>query len=725
MPKQALSPSLSWSLDKLAHAHGVVLDALRLRSSLEHLPEAEDPVTHLNLVCHRMGLGEPVLLEQPDRAQLPLIACHAQLGWCVLVDQDALGRWKALTMQGAVSLPTQEWMRLCAIIPMVMADGIPTLRAAASSDVGFQQQVNQTLRLYRRPLLEAVVASGFIGLLALLTSLYSMQVYDRVIPTRSDYTLIVLTVGVGLSILIELAMKYARSFLMDHVVVGLDNRLSREIFQRLLQLRVDQMPPSVGSLAGQMRGYESVRSFYTASTLFLLIDLPLGVLFLVVIAAVGAPLVAAVPLVFTLIALAVGLSARRRVDRLAKENAPLSNLKTGLLVEAVEGIETIKAGAGGWKFLSRWLGVNGQTIQGDLKMRHTSESISYLAAAIQQISYVLLIAIGSYEVMQGAMTMGALIACSILSGRVIAPVLALPGLMVQHAHAKAAGEGLDKLYQLKTDHHGIERPLVPAYLSGQYLLEDVQFAYGSGHPMMPNPPALVVPRLQIAAGERVAIIGPIGAGKSTLLRLLSGLYHAQQGRVLIDGLDITHVSREVMSRELGYLQQDHRMFLGTLRENLLIGLPDPGDEAILEAAKRTGMIQIITAHPLGLARPIAEGGKGLSGGQKQLVAFTRLVLTNPDVLLLDEPTATMDDGQERQCLRVLAQEADKGKTLIVVTHKASVLDLVQRIIVVTGNRIVVDGPREEVLRYLTQGAAPATPTTVSPDGVRPAAPQAA
>jgi ATP-binding cassette subfamily C protein LapB len=495
-------------------------------------------------------------------------------------------------------------------------------------------------------------------------------------------------------------MKYARSHLMDHVIVGLDNRLSREIFQRLLQLRVDQLPASVGSLASQMRGYEQVRSFYTASTLFTLVDLPLAIFFLAIIFFIGSPLVAAVPAAFALIALLIGWQARKRVNQLAAEGARMSNMKTGLLVEAVEGVETIKAGSGGWKFLSRWISVNTHTIQNDLKMRGTTEGIGYMSATVQQLSYAGLVIAGAYTVMQGTMTMGALIACSILSGRILAPVMALPGLMVQHAHAKAAMDGLEKLYTLKTDHEGIDRPLVPTQIRGHYSLEDVQFSYGSGNPMTPNPAAFAAQQLEIQPGERVGILGPIGSGKSTLLRLLSGLYHTQQGRLLIDGLDITHVSREVLSRQVGYLQQDHRLFQGTLRENLLIGLPDPGDDALQQAMERTGMSRLVASHPKGLERPIMEGGKGLSGGQRQLVAFTRLALARPAVLLLDEPTASMDDEQERRCLAVLAQEATAGKTLVIVTHKPSLLPLVNRLIVVVGSRIVLDGPRDAILEKI-------------------------
>lgn len=224
----------------------------------------------------------------------------------------------------------------------------------------------------------------------------------------------------------------------------------------------------------------------------------------------------------------------------------------------------------------------------------------------------------------------------------------------------------------------------------------MEFAYGQ------NPPVIVVPKLEIKPGERIAIVGPIGAGKSTLLRMLSGLYHPQKGSIRIDGLELGHVSRQLLSQKIGYLQQDHRLFQGTLRENLLIGLPDPGDEVLFAAMARTGMDRIVGSHPMGLERPIMEGGKGLSNGQKQLVAFTRLILCQPDILLLDEPTATMDDMQERQCMAVLAEEANAGKTLVIVTHKPGTLALVNRIIVVAGSAIVMDGPRDAVLQQLQQ-----------------------
>jgi ATP-binding cassette subfamily C protein LapB len=704
---------LQWALMRLSQMQGGQLDPMRLQTALAQLRPAQAPAQTLGTLCRHLDKGKPRRLSQPDRALLPLLAHHPELGWAVVADRSPDGQWLLHTPQGPQQVAHDSLHKACSVLqlgPQVQLalgllgqpDGQPT----------FFAQVRETLLHYRRELFEATIASAFIGVLALATSMFSMQVYDRVIPTRSEYTLIILAVGVILSILIELGMKYARSHVMDYVVVGLDNRLSREIFERLLQLRVDQLPGSVGSLAAQMRGYEQVRGFYTATTLFTLIDAPLALLFTVVIAAVASPWVALVPLVFALVAVLIGVSIRQKIMATAKEGAALSNLKTGLLVEAVEGIETIKAGSGGWRFLSRWIGVNGQTIASDLKARSATESVGYLSAAVQQISYAALVVVGALLVMQGHMTQGALIASSILSGRILAPILAIPGLLVQYAHAKAALEGLEKLYLLKTEHHGVPVPLTPERVRGHYELSEVKFAYGD------NPPALDVPRLQIQPGERIVVLGPIGAGKSSLLRMLSGLYHPTQGRILLDGLDLGHIHRQIINQHVGYLQQEHRLFHGTLRENLLIGLPDPGDEALLTVMRRTGMDRFVASHPKGLARVISEGGKGLSGGQKQLLAFTRLMLCQPAIYLLDEPTATMDDEQERRCLQLLAQEAQAGKTLVMVTHKPALLPLATRIVVVAGNRIVLDGPRDVVLQQLqqnqTQAGAQAQPQPSGP-----------
>lgn len=695
--------SLLWALERLAREQAVVLDPLELNALGQSLTDSKQAGL-LQLVTQQLGLPDPTRLKEPDQARLPLMAFLGDEGWGVVLGREPNGTWQLATLTGTVFRTTASLNAGCFEMQMRRQAGTSEGREESG---GFRNVLTAALRPFRGSMLEACLASLFIGVLALATSLFSMQVYDRVIPTGAVATLVVLGTGVGLTILIELAIKFARSHIMDHVTVGVDGRLSREIFQRLLKLRVDQMPPSVGSLAGQIRGYEQVRSFYTASTLFSLVDVPVALLFVVVIMLIASPLVSVVPLVGAILAFVIGLSARRRTNALAKEGAKFANLKTGLLVEAVEGVETIKAGSGGWKFLRRWIDLSAINILNDLKLRKSTESVSYLSATLQQLSYVGVVVAGSLVVISGDMTMGGLIACSILSGRILAPITTLPGLMVQHAHAQAAIDGLDKLYELKTDNHGIDRPLIPSQLFGNYVLEDVSFAYDQ------HAVALSVPKLVIQPGERIGILGSIGSGKSTLLRLLGGLYSPSKGHVYLDGLDLGHIRREVVNRQIGYLQQEHRLFQGTLRENLLIGLPDPGDALLMQAMSRTGMDNLVRSHPQGLERVIAEGGKGLSGGQRQLLAFTRLLLTDSAIYLLDEPTANMDQEQETRCLALLAELAQAGKTLIIVTHKPSLLPTVDRLVVVAGNRIVLDGAKTQILSQLSGPAQAARPAVAA------------
>ena len=639
-------------------------------------------------VLKDIGIADtPEILEQPDAAFLPLLAYRSDLGWGVIDSQTPQKSWNFRQANQQVHTPAEE---LILVLRIRLKEDHIKQRKASFSDL-----LKSDLGNYKGILAEAVIATFLINLLALAVSLFSMQVYDRVIPTRSEYTLIILASGVFLVILFEAFMKFSRSRIMDKVVVGLDQYLSREVFQRLLKVRIDQMPGSVGSMAAQLRGYEQVRSFFTASTLFGLVDLPMTIIFISLVAFIGSPLVAVVPVIAAVIAITMGLVARKRIDAIAAEGATASYYKTGLLVEAVEGVETIKAGAGSWKFLSRWLDVMDITIKNDLDMKHANDNLTYFTQMLQQVSYVGIVIVGSFVVMQGDMTMGGLIACSILGGRVLAPVMTIPSLLVQYAHAKAAKMNIESLFALEQDNQGVAYPLSPTHIKGAYQCDGMTFNYQGN-----DRPAISIPQLSIKPGERIAILGPIGSGKSTLLKVLAGLYAPTEGRVLLDGLDIHQISRDTLSERLGYLQQDHRLFQGTLRENLLIGMAAPNDDVIQDTLNRTGLINLVSSHSSGLDLPISEGGKGLSGGQKQLVAFTRLLLTKPDVFLLDEPTASMDNRQEQRCLQVLRQELTKGQTFIVSTHKTALLDLVDRLIIMDNQRIIIDGPKQAVLDEL-------------------------
>ena len=547
---------------------------------------------------------------------------------------------------------------------------------------------------YKKNLLEGIGATFIINILALATSLFSMQVYDRVIPTHGLSTLVTLSIAVIMMIIFEFSLKIARSTLMDNMTLNLDNIYTRNIYKRLLSVRLDQLPASIGSLSSQLKSYETIRGFLTSSTIFLFVDAPFALIYIFLLSFIASPWIAIVSLFFFLLSLIVGFYLKYKIKYYASAGAKFSNLRIGELVETIQGAEIIKSGNGENKFLSRWMRTSKSSILNDLGMKHISENSGYFSALLQQLGYASIVIVGAFLVIDGTMTMGALIASSIISGRVMSSVAALPGLFTQMAHSRAAIDGIEQMYALKTDHEDITVPLKMELIMGGFKIKDVEYLYNK------TVRGLSIDSLEIKAGEKVAIIGSIGSGKSTLLKVLTGLYGVEQGNVFIDNLDIAHVDRSSLSKHIGYMPQDNRLFQGTIKENLIIGFQDPGVDVLQNICEQTGLINVINQHQKGFELPIYEGGVGLSSGQRQLVAITRLFLSNPKIWLLDEPTASMDGQLEMRTLQILQQHVQPNDTLIVVTHKPNILALVDRIIVMNNGQIYMDGKKEEVLLKL-------------------------
>jgi ATP-binding cassette subfamily C protein LapB len=319
-----------------------------------------------------------------------------------------------------------------------------------------------------------------------------------------------------------------------------------------------------------------------------------------------------------------------------------------------------------------------------------------MTVGLQQAGYVALVAFGAYLVTENHLTMGGLIACTIINGRALSPIAQLPSLMVQWAHAGAAISGLDKLISLPNENDDRVTALTPGSLEGGIRIEQARFSYGR-----PTDKALEIGNLEIRPGEKVGIVGSIGSGKSTLLKIASGLYRPGEGKVFFGGIDMAQISTSFLRETIAYLPQEIRLISGTLRDNLLQGLPDPGVEVLLQAARETGLMALISNHPKGVALPITEGGRGISGGQRQLVALTRMLLAKPSVIVLDEPTASMDAGTEAKIVAVLNAKAAEGVTLLIATHKSALLPIVDRLMVMQGGRIAIDGPRDIVLAKLS------------------------
>lgn len=670
------------------------VDRLALQASVEEAVDLPTAQSQLELVIESLNLPKILWVDakQIDQTQTPALLHCESTGWGILRAQNALGQWIVQRQDPN----TNDWIEetpeslegfVIARVTLVRPLDIKTSKV-------FRVVLDSVIQEKSR-LKEIIVGGILINIAALATSLYSMQVYDRVVPTGAQQTLLALTLGVFIAITFELVVKFLRSYINERLGDNIDRHLAKTIYSRFLNVRLDQLPASVGSLAAQLKGYETIRNFLVTIPSQLLVDLPFIFVFTSVIALIAGPL-ALIPFSFAMISVLIGITFRRKVERLTREATESNNLKIGLLVETVEGAETIKAGQGGWRMLSNWLNTTDEARVHDLEMRKVSEHSQFWIASLHQVSYIAIIALGALKVSGGELSMGGLIACSILSGRVLTPSSKIPNMLVQWGHVKAALQGLDKMWSLEDDHHGVDEPVLVEKIAGQYKFEDVMVSYDERT-------ALNIKDLTIKPGEKIGIIGPVGAGKSTLLKLLSGLFRPSLGRITLDGIDLSHISKPVLAEKIGYIQQDARLFKGTLRDNLILGLVDPGDDIILKAAEITGLQQaLIGKHPMGLQCPIAEGGTGLSGGQKQLVNLTKVFLRQPQIWLLDEPTAAIDRTFELKVTQALKHYIKPDNSLVLITHKPEMLSLVDRVIVVVDNKIMLDGPKEPVLQKLQE-----------------------
>ncbi len=692
IPAAQPSPTaLLAALVRLAALQREAVDRLTLQEAAAAAASATDPVAALATVARHLQVRTARWRSRPDVADLPALAVDKAGNWSVLRGKNGLGQWLMEVFDG------KQWQET------LVADLSRWRIANLSLQPPYRASQSPVLRLImdellsrKGLLLEAAVGGLLLAFLGILVAFYTMQIYDRVIPTGALQTLYVLTLGIAFVIALEWAARHFRSRLYEQLIDQVDQRLARHVYLRFLSVRLDQLPASVGGLAAQLRGYESVRGFFVTLTSQLMVDAPFALLFVLVIAAIAGPL-ALIPFVFFFIALAVGLWQSGRVLALTARSHASANFKTGLLVETIEGAEIIKSAQGGWRMLGRWLTSTDEARDIDLSMRRITEHGQHLAAALQQASYVVLVAIGAWLVSRGELSMGGLIACSILSGRVLGPIVMASSQLLAWGQAKAALQGLDAIWKLEDDHHGETSPVQLEQIRGDYRLEDVDMK-------LAGKSALAVRQLVIRPGEKIGVLGPVGAGKTTLLRLLSGMYKPQAGRLWLDDIDLAQLSKPLLAEHIGYLPQDGRLLAGSLRDNLLLGILDPGDEAILSVARLTGLFDaVIAPHPKGLDQVIFEGGSGLSGGQRQLVNLTRVFLRRPHIWLLDEPTAQLDRASELRVIQALESSLRAQDTLVLVTHKPEMLQRVDRILVIANQQILLDGPRDAVLARLQTG----------------------
>lgn len=550
----------------------------------------------------------------------------------------------------------------------------------------------QAFRGTRHKIIEVSLASLVSNVLALAGILFSMQVYDRVIPSESYNTLWVLFLGVLIAAFFEFLIRMARTRASDLMGRNADLKISSYLFARAMAIRNESRPKSTGSFISQIREVDHVREMITSSTVGAAADMPFVLIFLVLMAMIGGPLVW-IPLLAIPLVIIPGLLLQWPLARLSREGMRESALKSAVLVETIEGVEDIKALQAEPYFQRVWEQNHEISADIGIKQRFWGGMLSGWGGLVQQLSYSAMLVMGVYFVLKGEMTTGTLVACSLLSSRTLAPLMQLTMVFSRWQHAKVAMNGLDELLRKPVDLPPEESRAHCPNLLGDYQLQHVQYAYDYGQ----TKSILSIDVLRIAKGERVAILGRVGAGKSTLLKLLAGQGMPTQGKVTLDGVDLSLIDPMDVRAQVGYLAQDSRLFFGSLRQNLLMGHPHATEQEMLEALSVSGALNMLQQDASILDQVIHEGGRGLSGGQKQMILLSRLLLRNPKIVLLDEPTSNMDEGLEQQVLKRLDAWV-ASRTLVVVTHRPAILKIVNRLVIVEGGRIIDDGPRDKVLK---------------------------
>jgi ATP-binding cassette, subfamily C, bacterial LapB len=552
--------------------------------------------------------------------------------------------------------------------------------------------VLQNWRLYRDSLLAALV----VNLFALALPMFSMTVYDRVVPNRAEETLWVLTVGVLLMMVFDLVLRVLRAYILDTAGKRIDVTLSAKIMGRVLGLKMADRPASVGSFAANLRAFESVRDFVASASITTLVDMPFVLVFLGVIAWISPWLLIPV-MICIVILLVASMVVQQKMQELVEVTQRASAQRNANLVESLVGIETIKFMVAESSFQRKWEHSTVFLAQNGTQLKLLSSVIMNMAQSLQQLVSVGVLVVGVYLLMDNQISLGAIIAASMLAGRAMAPFGQVAGLLMQFHNAKSGLEAVATHMRRQPERADDAPFLHREGFQGTIEFKNVNFSYpGQDQSVLKNV------SFKIHAGERVAFIGRVGSGKSTLQRLILGLHQPTEGEILIDGIDLRQIDPAELRRAAGFVSQDVSLFYGTLKENIALGAPFANDQDIIAAAEIAGVTEFANRHPRGFDMAIGERGESLSGGQRQAVGIARAVLNDSPILLLDEPSSAMDH-QSEDLLKARLRRFTTGKTVVLVTHRTSLLELVDRLIVVDNGQIVADGPKAQVVEALQGG----------------------
>ncbi|MEZ9700394.1 ATP-binding cassette domain-containing protein [Vibrio sp. 10N.261.46.E12] len=538
---------------------------------------------------------------------------------------------------------------------------------------------------------DVALATVTINFIAVATSLFAMQVYDRVVPTLAYSTLWTLVGGMAIITGLDWLLKLIRNRIVDSLSCTVDRAVSQKVFEHVMHLRLDTRPQSLGTLAAQVSGLEQVRQFFSSGVIFGLVDMPFAILFIVFISIIGGN-VALVYSVLFVVALVLGVLTQARLRRLTKEQMARSNERQGMLVDVIRGTESIRASGSGWRFAEQWQAITDSISGYSIQQKDINNRAMNTVGMLSTVAYVAAIVVGVHEIESGNLTMGAMIACSILGGKIIAPVGRGVQYLAQWQSVTQSISMVDSVLELDSERSSDQKLLVPDQQAKSIELKDVRFSF-------PESPILQlkISELKLKAGDRVMLVGSIGSGKSTLLKMLAGQYKPTEGRVKLGDADLWETDPNVVNDQLGYLPQNVHLFKGTLRSNLALS-GAVSDSSILRVSEEIGIDKIAASNPRGLDLNISEGGNGVSGGQKQIIGLGRVFLSQPNIWLLDEPTASLDQESDRKVLDAINSRMKTDDILVLSTHRIGIATrMVNRVIVMEGGEIVDDGAPELVI----------------------------
>ena len=654
--------------------------------------------------AHRVGLSSKVVkqpLSELKEELFPVILLLKQHHACVLIGRSASGESLQVVYPELGDAPVDvPWAQLDAKYTGHAIYARPRLRFDARSPEvkngrhghWFWRVIAENQALYRDVLLAAFLTNVF----ALAMPLFTMNVYDRVVPNQAFETLAALSVGLLLVLAGDVVLRVMRGRFVDLAGSRVDVKLSAYIMERVLGIRMEQRPVSAGSFAANLRSFESVRDFIGSSTVVAFIDLPFALIFFVVIGWIAWPML--FPLLIGAMAMLLyAVAVQGRMHALAETTYRAGAQRNAVLVEGLVGFETVKAMGAEAPIQRKWENSAALLARMGAQLRLLSSTATNGSNFVQQVVNMVLVILGVYLIGEHMLTMGGLIACVMLASRAMTPIAQVAGLLVQYHTASTALTSLDEMLKREVERPEDANFLVRGSIRGAIEFRDVSFSY----PGQPTP-SLQRVNLKIQPGEKIAILGRIGSGKTTLEKMILGLYRPTSGSVLVDGIDQRQIDPAELRRHVGYVPQDVMLFYGTLRENITMKAPLADDADVLKAAQVAGLLDLVNHHPQGFDMLVGERGESLSGGQRQGVAIARAVIDDPSILLMDEPTASMDHSSEEDVKRRLA-EFMQGKTTLIISHRASLLDIVDRIIVMDAGRIVADGPKDQVVTALRQG----------------------